>query len=100
MTDPSLSSFLDVNADHPFPIQNLPYGVFTPPETTVPRVGVAIGDHVLDLAVLNDDGLFDAPERRNARPFAQPTLNEFMALDASAWAAVRERIQADRKSVV
>ena len=94
MTDPSLSSFLDVDADHPFPIQNLPYGVFTPPETTVPRVGVAIGDHVLDLAVLNDDGLFDAPELRNARPFAQPTLNEFMALDASAWAAVRERLQA------
>ena len=93
MTDPSLSSFLDVDADHPFPIQNLPYGVFTPPETTVPRVGVAIGDHVLDLAVLNDDGLFDAPELRNARPFAQPTLNEFMALDASAWAAVRERLQ-------
>ncbi|PSQ66003.1 MAG: fumarylacetoacetase [Bacteroidetes bacterium QH_2_64_74] len=94
MTDPSLSSFLDVDADHPFPIQNLPYGVFTPPETTVPRVGVAIGDHVLDLAVLNDDGLFDAPELRNARPFAQPTLNKFMALDASAWAAVRERLQA------
>ena len=93
MTDPSLASFLDVDADHPFPIQNLPYGVFTPPETTVPRVGVAIGDHVLDLAVLNDDGLFDAPELRNARPFAQPTLNEFMALDASAWAAVRERLQ-------
>ncbi|PSQ86609.1 MAG: fumarylacetoacetase [Bacteroidetes bacterium QS_3_64_15] len=93
MTDPSLASFLDVDADHPFPIQNLPYGVFTPPETTVPRAGVAIGDHVLDLAVLNDDGLFDAPELRNTRPFAQPTLNDFMALDASAWAAVRERLQ-------
>ena len=93
MTAPSLASFLEVDADHPFPIQNLPYGVFTPPETTVPRVGVAIGDHVLDLAVLNDDGLFDAPELRNTRPFAQPTLNEFMALDASAWAAVRERLQ-------
>jgi fumarylacetoacetase len=39
----SLTSFLEVASDHPFPIQNLPYGVFTPPETTVPRVGVAIG---------------------------------------------------------
>ncbi len=93
MTDPSLSSFLEVDADHPFPIQNLPYGVFTPPETTVPRVGVAIGDHVLDLAVLNNEGLFDVPELLNARPFAKPTLNDFMALSASAWAAVRERIQ-------
>jgi fumarylacetoacetase len=93
MTDPSLSSFLDVDADHPFPIQNLPYGVFTPPQSTVPRVGVAIGDHVLDLALLNEEGLFDAPELRDTRPFAQATLNTFMALDASAWAAVRERLQ-------
>jgi len=94
MTDPSLSSFLEVDADHPFPIQNLPYGVFTPPSTTVPRVGVAIGDQVLDLSVLNNEGLFDVPELRNARPFAKPSLNDFMALGPSAWTAVRERLQA------
>jgi len=93
MTPLSLSSFLEVDADHPFPIQNLPYGVFTPPDTSVPRVGVAIGDHVLDLAVLNDEGVFETPELREARPFAQPTLNAFMALGTSAWSAVRERIQ-------
>ncbi len=92
-TDPALSSFLDVDADHPFPIQNLPYGVFTPPNTTVPRVGVAIGDHVLDLALLNEEGAFDTLNLRNVRPFAQPSLNEFMALGAEAWAAVREQIQ-------
>ncbi len=94
MTDPSLSSFLEVDADHPFPIQNLPYGVFTPPSTTVPRVGVAIGDQVLDLSVLNNEGLFDVPELRNARPFAKSSLNDFMALGPSAWTAVRERLQA------
>ncbi|MFB6273108.1 MAG: fumarylacetoacetase [Salinibacter sp.] len=93
MPDPSLSSFLEVDADHPFPIQNLPYGVFTPPNTSVPRVGVAIGDHVLDLAVLNDEGVFDTPEIHETRPFAQPTLNAFMALGASAWSAVRTQIQ-------
>ena len=92
-TDPALSSFLDVDAQHPFPIQNLPYGVFTPPDTTVPRVGVAIGDHVLDLALLNEKGHFDALSLHSARPFAQPTLNEFMGLGAEAWAAVRERVQ-------
>jgi len=91
--DPSLSSFLDVDADHPFPIQNLPYGVFTPPNTTVPRVGVAIGDQVLDLAVLNDEGVFDASELRNARPFSQPTLNAFMGLGPAAWASVRETLR-------
>ena len=93
MTDPSLSSFLDVDDEHPFPIQNLPYGVFTPPTSTVPRVGVAIGDHVLDLAVLSEESVFDLSGLRNARPFAQSALNEFMALDPSAWTAVRDRVQ-------
>ncbi len=97
MTDstinPSLSSFLEVDAHHPFPIQNLPYGVFLPPNSTVPRVGVAIADHVLDLAMLNEEGIFDAPELRNVRPFAQSTLNEFMALGPSAWTSVREQLQ-------
>ncbi|MFB6098343.1 MAG: fumarylacetoacetase [Salinibacter sp.] len=93
-TDPSLSSFLEVDTEHPFPIQNLPYGVFTPPTSTVPRVGVAIGDHVLDLAMLNDEGTFDSPELRDARPFAQPSLNDFMALGSSAWSDVRRQLQA------
>lgn len=89
----SLSSFLEVDTDHPFPIQNLPYGVFTPARSTVPRVGVAIGDHVLDLAELNEAGTFDVPEIREARPFAQPVLNEFMSFSPSAWTAVRNQIQ-------
>ena len=92
-SDSSLTSFLEVEADHPFPIQNLPYGVFTPPETTVPRVGVAIGDHVLDLATLNDAGALDLSELQNVRPFAQPTLNDFMALGPAAWTAVRDQLQ-------
>lgn len=92
-TDPSLSSFLDVSADHPFPIQNLPYGVFTPPDSTATRVGVAIGDHVLDLAALNEIGAIDVPELRESRPFSKSTLNAFMAFDASAWMALRREIQ-------
>jgi fumarylacetoacetase len=96
-TDSSLSSFLDVPADHPFPIQNLPYGVFRPPSTggseAAPRVGVAIGDSVLDLAVLEDEGAFDHPALADARPFSEETLNAFMALDHEAWTAARERIQ-------
>lgn len=89
----SLSSFLEVDADHPFPIQNLPYGVFTPPNSTVPRVGVAIGDYVLDLAELNEEGTFDVREIRETRPFSRPTLNTFMGAGPRAWTAVREEIQ-------
>ncbi len=91
-TDPSVSSFLDVDAESPFPIQNLPYGVFSPPNASAPRVGVAIGSHVLDLAILNAEGAFDHPVVNDTRPFAEASLNAFMALGKPVWSAVRSRI--------
>lgn len=81
-------SFVPVSADSPFPIQNLPYGIFTPPPGGPPRAGVAIGDYVLDLAVLEADGLLDSDY------FAAPTLNAFMAAGRPAWRATRARLQA------
>lgn len=51
------ASFLDVPPEHDFSIHNLPYGIFSTPHTQ-PRVGVAIGDQILDLSVLADEGLF------------------------------------------
>ena len=50
--DAKLKSFVPVARESHFPIQNLPYGVFTTPANYTPRVGVAIGDLVLDLSVL------------------------------------------------
>jgi fumarylacetoacetase len=47
--DPKLRSFVEVAPDSDFPIQNLPYGVFSTDDAGK-RVGVAIGDFVLDLA--------------------------------------------------
>jgi len=91
-TDPSLSSFIEVEADHPFPLQNLPYGVFRPTPGSPPRVGVAIGDHVLDCAALHDAGVFEHPVLQDARPFASATLNDFFALGRDAWTATRTRI--------
>ena len=41
-------TWLDLPADHPYGIHNLPYGVFSTPGTE-PRVGVRVGDHVLDV---------------------------------------------------
>lgn len=49
--------FLEMPPEHDFSVHNLPYGVFSTPHTQ-PRVGVAIGDWVLDLSVLADEGLF------------------------------------------
>ena len=57
--DPSLRSFIDVDPASDFPIQNLPYGVFSTAANPTPRVGVAIGNYVLDLWELEQDCRLD-----------------------------------------
>lgn len=42
-------TWVDIAAESHFPIQNLPYGVFTTAADTKPRIGVAIGAEILDL---------------------------------------------------
>ncbi|MAK56712.1 MAG: fumarylacetoacetase [Pusillimonas sp.] len=71
-----------------FPIQNLPYGVFSLAEGGKPRVGVAIGEFVLDLSVLASEGLLSYDDK----VFNQPTLNDFIALGRQAWREVRGRV--------
>jgi len=88
--DPSLRSFIDVAATSGFPIQNLPYGVFSTAVSPGLRVGVAIGDHVLDLAVLEGEGLLDPAPAFDV--FAQSSLNAFMALGPQVWSTTRTRI--------
>ncbi|WP_439686090.1 fumarylacetoacetase [Cupriavidus oxalaticus] len=73
-----------------FPLQNLPYGVFSV-KGQPPRVGVAIGDQVLDLAVLDDAGLLPAAAKGT---FAGATLNRFIALGKPAWTETRKRLTA------
>jgi fumarylacetoacetase len=92
----ALRSFIDVAPESHFPIQNLPYGVFSPKhglESNNPRIGVAIGDRVLDLSVIEDAGLFKGKVLRGRKVFSKPTLNAFMALGRAAWSEARERIQ-------
>jgi len=88
--DPHLKSWL-ISAneeDCHFPIQNLPYGVFSRGDGQL-RAGVAIGDHVLDLALLAEKGLLDCAD---ASVFSRPALNDFMALGADQWRLVRHQI--------
>jgi fumarylacetoacetase len=87
--DPKLRSFIDVASDSHFPIQNLPYGVFSAKDGLAPRVGVAIGDYVLDLWQLAQDCRFDVVE---PAVFAAPQLNPFMALGPKVWSSTRARI--------
>jgi fumarylacetoacetase len=72
-----------------FPIQNLPYGVFST-AGTAPRVGVAIGDQILDLSVLEATGLLK-PDAK-ATVFNKHDINAYMALGPSVWSATRAAI--------
>ncbi|WP_211474480.1 fumarylacetoacetase [Collimonas humicola] len=86
--DPTLKSFIPTPPESHFPIQNLPFGVFSNAADPAPRVGVAIGGQVLDLAALADSGLLTlSPE-----VFRQPTLNAFIALGRQTWRSTRASI--------
>jgi fumarylacetoacetase len=91
-TDPALRSFVPVEPDSHFPIQNLPYGVFRRRSELGPHVGVAIGDMVLDLAVLQQSGLLQGPVVNGRPVFGEPALNAFMAQGRPAWTAARSAI--------
>ncbi len=85
-----LKSFIDVPRESPFPIQNLPFGVFKPRDSAA-RVGVAIGERIVDLSVLEEKGHFDFAQDRQL--FLQDSLNAFLALGRPAWRKTREVLQ-------
>jgi fumarylacetoacetase len=88
--DPSLKSWVDVPKGSDFPIQNLPFGIFKTKYLT-PVAGVAIGDFVLDLVYLQENGFLDG---LGLPPgiFNQKYLNDFFALGRPKIREVRERI--------
>jgi fumarylacetoacetase len=90
--DPSLRSFIDVPAGSHFPIQNLPFGVFRPNAGAAPRIGVAIGDELVDLSVLAEAGLLSGDGLEGGQALCEPTLNAFMALGRPAWRAARSAL--------
>ncbi len=89
-TDPSLKSFIEVSKESHFPIQNLPYGVFTLSSFAQPHIGVAIGDLILDLYVLNEKGLLN--DFSDHEVFSKTKLNEFMSLGKVKWSKARKII--------
>ncbi len=91
--DPALASWVE-SANRPgadFPIQNLPLGVFRPSESEGSRIGVAIGEMILDLAGCAELGLLDEmPDV--ARACTAPALNALMALPAPARRGLRRTL--------
>lgn len=87
-----MKSFIKVDETSHFPIQNLPYGVFSTESDSQRRIGVAIGDYVLDLSVLEKEGFFKGIIRE-ADVFSQPVLNVFMEQGKEIWQKVRRELQ-------
>jgi fumarylacetoacetase len=85
-----LKSFINVAPDSHFPLENLPFGVFKP-RNGAARIGVALGDYVVDLAALQSAGHF--PDLRDRQLFEHDSLNDFLALRRPAWKNVREILQ-------
>ncbi|MCX4160272.1 MULTISPECIES: fumarylacetoacetase [Paraburkholderia] len=94
--DPSRRSWVEAANDAAcdFSIQNLPFGIFSDSHDAVWRVGVAIGDRIVDLAVLEEAGLLVLPlasanESGASSVFRSDSLNAFISLGRDAWRSVR-----------
>ncbi|MCV3273846.1 fumarylacetoacetase [Roseobacter sinensis] len=76
------------SAETPFPLNNLPYGVFSVGGDE-PRCGVAIGEMILDMAAVEEAGLITLDE---VPCFELPFWNEVMDLGPEVWARLRARL--------
>lgn len=76
--------------DSPYNIHNLPFGVFSTEAEPLPRIGVRIGDHILDLhkAVLSGDCQTCA----SCTALRDPALNRLIGLGREVWRQVRTQV--------
>lgn len=88
--NPALRSWVEVPQNSDFPIQNLPFGIFKT-EYMDAGAGVAIGEYVLDLTYLYENGFLDGLGL-HAGVFNQKYLNDFMGLGKQVTREVRERL--------
>ncbi|MBK1779715.1 fumarylacetoacetase [Advenella sp. WQ 585] len=87
--DSNRNSFVPGARQSEFPLQNLPYGIFSTATQPSPRAGVAIGNRVLDLALLAREGWLPCLP---AEIFSQASLNALAATGRDAWTSLRETL--------
>ncbi|QCX39120.1 fumarylacetoacetase [Aureibaculum algae] len=88
--DPNRKSWLNVEKDSDFPIQNIPFGVFLTRDDII-TIGTRIGNYAIDLGALHQLGYFsEIPLTDDI--FLQDTLNDFIADGRITWRLVRNRI--------
>ena len=92
--DPSLTSWIESanSADTDFPIQNLPFGVFSRKGDAERRVGVAIGDQIVDIGESLSANLWTGKARDVARWCDRPNLNELMEAPRESLSEFRARL--------
>jgi len=86
----ALKSNIQYSADHSFPLENIPFGVFENP-TGGRHVCTRIGDFIIDLSVLLYHGAFGGPLFSNLTTncFDKESINEFMSLGKDYWHEAR-----------
>jgi fumarylacetoacetase len=85
-----LSSWVDVEPNSDFSIDNFPFGIFSSGDSE-PRAGSAIGEYVIDLDYLQTSHFFDTLELPQA-VFKEKTLNSFIALGREKTGTVRNKL--------
>jgi len=90
--NPALKSWIEVSSESDFPIQNLPFGIGSPTGMS-PRPLSIIGDTIIDLSAIADEGFFDEimPEE-GFDAFFQAELNGIIALGKAFTTSLRERL--------
>lgn len=79
---------IDIPENSDFSIHNIPFGIFSTQDRS-PRIGVAIGEHILDLAAVAELDVFDF----NTALLEKDTLNDFISLGKEITTRVRKNIQ-------
>src|SRR6185503_15622882 len=92
--DPGLRSWVESanEPDSDFPIQNLPFGVYTPTGIENPSIGIAIGDQIVDLAACFELGL--VRKSAAAQACLGSWLNNLMTLDREEIDSLRAEVSA------
>ncbi|MFY7671752.1 fumarylacetoacetase [Tenacibaculum sp. MEBiC06402] len=88
--NPNRKSWLKVEENSDFPIQNIPFGVFLTRDDII-TIGTRIGDYAIDLGALHQLGYFNGIPLTDDI-FLQDTLNDFIADGRKTWRLVRNRI--------
>mgnify|MGYP003912303839 CR=1 FL=1 len=88
--NPIRKSWIEVPKNSDFPIQNIPFGVFSTPDDII-TIGTRIGDYAIDLGALHQLGYFDGIDL-NDDIFMQDSLNDFIADGRKTWRLIRNRI--------